>query len=176
MSIRHLAAVSQTPPHYLLGQIANLSAEALTAAETALSRKVEEFKHSFGESWERVFRLAAEMEGEISSAEDFEGEVKWRDMENRSMAQAADALGKLGDNLGIPKRGLWPRVPGATARELELWEELADQDPEIALGLALDRATVKGAENAAKPVQPTPLPTKATGDRATQLSPGVHNP
>jgi len=151
MSIRHLAAISQTPPHYLLGQIANLSAEALTAAETALSRKVEEFKHSFGESWERVFRLAAELEGEGSSAEDFEGEVKWRDMENRSMAQAADALGKLGDNLGIPKRGLWPRVPGATARELELWEELADQDPEIAMAQAMSRATLHTAQNPPQP-------------------------
>ena len=137
MSIRHLAAVSQTPPHYLLGQIANLSAEALTAAETALSRKVEEFKHGFGESWERVFRLAGEINGDVSSAEDFSGEVNWRDMENRSLAQAADALGKLGDNLGIPKRGLWPRVPGVTQRELEMWEDLADQDPEIAMAQAM---------------------------------------
>src|SRR5690606_23072271 len=47
MSIRHLAAVSQTPPHHLLGQIANLSAEALQAAETALSRKISEFRAAF---------------------------------------------------------------------------------------------------------------------------------
>src|SRR5690606_2193743 len=51
MSIRHLAAISQTPPHHLLGQIANLSAEALLAAETALSRKIAEFQSLFGESW-----------------------------------------------------------------------------------------------------------------------------
>jgi hypothetical protein len=147
MSIRHLAAISQTPPHYLLGQIANLSAEALTAAETALSRKVEEFKHSWGESWERVFRLAAELNGDIAASDDFEGEIIWRDMENRSLAQAADALGKMADNLGIPKRGLWPRVPGATAREIEEWESLADQDPEVQLSLALNRATVDLTEH-----------------------------
>src|SRR5690606_37791159 len=54
MSIRHMAAITQTPPHYLLGEIANLSAEALQAAETSLLRKVEEYRKSFGESWERV--------------------------------------------------------------------------------------------------------------------------
>jgi hypothetical protein len=154
MSIRHLAAVSQTPPHYLLGQIANLSAEALTAAETALSRKVEEFKHSFGESWERVFRLAAEMEGNAASADDFEGEVNWRDMENRSMAQAADALGKLADALGIPKRGLWSRVPGATTREIELWEDLADEDPEIALAQAIQRSAPESGQFAKGQIPP----------------------
>lgn len=128
MSIRHLAAVSQTPPHHLLGQIANLSAEALLAAETALSRKVEEFRKAFGESWERVFRLAAAMGGDSAAAEDFGGEVIWRDMEQRSLAQSADALGKLSEALGIPKRGLWARVPNATQNELNRWEELLDEE------------------------------------------------
>lgn len=128
MSIRHLAAVSQTPPHHLLGQIANLSAEALLAAETALSRKIEEFRKVFGESWERVFNLAGELAGDEASAQDFGGEVLWRDMEQRSLAQSADALGKLSEMLGIPKRGLWPRVPGATKNELDHWEELRKQD------------------------------------------------
>jgi hypothetical protein len=142
MSIRHLAAVSQTPPHHLLGQIANLSAEALTAAETALSRKIAEFRASFGESWERVFRLAAELTGSTSSMEDFAGEVIWRDMESRSLAQAADALGKLKEQLGIPAKGLWKRVPGVTQTEFEDWEELADEEDSIGqLAASLQRAT-----------------------------------
>ncbi|KUN08598.1 hypothetical protein AQI95_09600 [Streptomyces yokosukanensis] len=140
MSIRHLAAVSQTPPHHLLGQIANLSAEALLAAETALSRKIAEFRTAFGESWERVFRLAAELAGH--SAIDFKGEVIWRDMESRSLAQAADALGKLREQLGIPARGLWRRVPGVTQTELEDWERTAEEDDSVGqLATALTRAT-----------------------------------
>ncbi|MEU5403723.1 phage portal protein [Streptomyces sp. NPDC005963] len=142
MSIRHLAAISQTPPHHLLGQIANLSAEALLAAETALARKVGEFRSIFGEAWERVFRLAAELEGQTSAAEDFHGEVKWRDMESRSLAQAADALGKLADLLGIPRRGLWKRVPGVTQSEYEDWVELAESEDSVGrLANALTRAT-----------------------------------
>ncbi|QXE37129.1 phage portal protein [Streptomyces sp. GMY02] len=142
MSIRHLAAVSQTPPHHLLGQIANLSAEALLAAETALSRKIAEFRTAFGECWERVFRLAAELAGNGTSAEDYKGEVIWRDMEQRSLAQAADALGKLREQLGIPAKGLWRRVPGVTQNEFEDWEQLAEDDDSLGqLASALQRAT-----------------------------------
>ncbi|EFL15332.1 phage portal protein [Streptomyces sp. C] len=141
MSIRHLSAISQTPPHHLLGQIANLSAEALQAAETALSRKIQEFRTLFGESWERVFRLAAELEG-ASGIDDFKGEVLWRDMEQRSLAQAADALGKLREQLGIPAKGLWKRVPNVTQTELDEWDDLADEEDSVGqLASALSRAT-----------------------------------
>ncbi|WP_031513685.1 phage portal protein [Streptomyces sp. NRRL F-5123] len=142
MSIRHLAAISQTPPHYLLGQIANLSAEALLAAETSLNRKITEFQSLFGEAWERVFRIAAEMDGIESAQDDYMGEVKWRDMESRSLSQSADALGKLRDQLGIPAQGLWKRVPGVTQTEYEDWVDMAeDEDSAGKLANALTRAT-----------------------------------
>lgn len=127
MSIRHLAVMTQTPPHYLLGEIANLSAEALQAAETALLRKVEEFRKSFGESWERVFRLAASLSGDATSAQDYSGEVMWRDTEMRSLAVVADALVKLKE-LGIPLVGLWNRVPERTRGEIEEWMRMRDKD------------------------------------------------
>ncbi|WP_018728513.1 phage portal protein [Salinispora pacifica] len=140
MSIRHLSAISQTPPHHLLGQIANLSAEALLAAETALSRMVEEFRTSFGESWERVDRLAAELNNE--SLDDYEVEVIWRDMELKSLAQSADGLGKLAELLGIPKRGLWARVPGARQSELDEWERLYEEEnADLAISQALRRSS-----------------------------------
>jgi hypothetical protein len=145
MSIRHLAAVSQTPPHYLLGQIANLSAEALTAAETALARKVEEFRQAFGESWERVFRVAGALDGDMSVFEDSSGEVLWRDMESRSLAQSADALGKLAEALDIPRRGLWHRVPDVTQNEIKEWTELReDDDIDGQMTQALQRASAFG--------------------------------
>lgn len=126
LAIRHLAALSQTPPHFLLGQIANISAEALEAAETALSRKVEWLRTGFGESWERVFRITSTLLGE-DVEEDYTGEVIWRDLGASSMAQSADALGKLGDSLEIPKQGLWPMVPKVTRATLAEWKRLADE-------------------------------------------------
>ena len=139
MSIRHLTAVTQTPPHHVLGQIANLSAEALVAAETALARKVEEFKSQFGESWERVFRLLAKLRGDEAASEDYQGEVIWRDMEAQALSKVADALGKLADQLGIPKKALWKRVPGVTKSELDEWEELWEEQPDVALAGAQRR-------------------------------------
>lgn len=137
LGFQHIAALSQTPPHHLLGQIANLSAEALTAAETALMRKVEELQNVFGESWERVFRLAAEMGG-TEGAENYHGEVIWRDMDAVGISQTADALGKLHDQLGVPRRGLWRRIPGVTGNELAEWEELDKQEtPERELAQAV---------------------------------------
>jgi hypothetical protein len=153
MSIRHLAAVSQTPPHHLLGQIANLSAEALQAAETSLSRKVEEYRKAFGESWERVFRLAGALGGDNASYEDASGEVLWRDMEQRSLAQSADALGKLADQLDIPKHGLWTRVPGVTQNEIDWWNDLREsEDYELQMAEALSRASSLRTTTESKPV------------------------
>lgn len=140
MSIRHLAAISQTPPHHLLGQIANLSAEALQAAEQSLARKVESFRKSFGESWERVFQLAAELEGNTAAAEDIHGEVLWRDVESRSLAATSDALLKLKD-LGIPVKGLWRRVPGTTQQELAYWDEEFERQPELVVSDRLSTST-----------------------------------
>jgi hypothetical protein len=142
MTIRHLSAISQTPPHYLLGQIANISADALAAAETSLQRKIAEIRKVFGESWERVFRIAAEIDELASSAEDYHGEVLWRDMEQKSMAQSADALGKLSTQLGVPQQGLWPRIPGVTQNELASWADLKQQeDAQQQLADAINRAT-----------------------------------
>lgn len=127
-AIRHLSAISQTPPHFLLGQIANISAEALEAAETALTRKVESFRQSFGESWERSMRIAAEIEGDETAASDEAGEALWRDMGASSLAQSADALGKFAEALEIPRRALWSRVPGATSGEVAEWEKIRRED------------------------------------------------
>lgn len=125
--IRDLAAVTQTPPHHLLGQMANLSAEALAAAEASLSRKIEERKHTFGESWEQTLRLAGHVAGNRDAAADFEAQVRWRDMESRSLAQAADALGKLAQMLSVPVELLWEKIPGWTQQDVERAKELAAQ-------------------------------------------------
>jgi hypothetical protein len=127
MSLRHLSVITQTPPHYLLGEIANLAAEALQAAETALLRMVEDYRKSFGESWERVFRLAAYLLGETEAADDYSAEVMWRDMEMRSLSATADALVKLKE-LGIPLLGLWNRVPETTRGEIETWMRMRGED------------------------------------------------
>src|SRR5690606_27622457 len=130
--IKQLAAVSQTPPHYLLGDMVNLSAEALAAAEAALTRSVKEMQRPLGESWELVLALA----GAILGREyDPTAQVTWDDFESRSFSQIVDALGKAAQMLGIPVRALWSRIPGVTDADVESWADMADSE-DLALRMA----------------------------------------
>jgi len=125
--VRVLAAVSQSPAHEMLGQMANLSAEALAAARASQTAKSDERKHQFGESHEQMLRLAAHIAGDEAAATDFEAEVRWKDTEIRSLAQAADALGKLAQMLNIPVELLWEKIPGWTQQDVERAKALVQE-------------------------------------------------
>lgn len=125
--VKALAAVTQTPAHELLGSMANLSAEALAAARASLTAKVEERKHTFGESWEQALRLAAHVNGDGDAARDYLAQVRWKDTEIRSLAQAADALGKIATMLNVPVQVLWEKIPGWTQQDVDRAKALVEQ-------------------------------------------------
>lgn len=139
-TIRHAATTSQTPPHNLLGQMVNLSAEALAAAESGLQRKVSERKSTFGESWEQTLRLAGKAAGDEAAWLDVSSQIVWRDIEARSLAQTVDALGKLAQMLGVPPQELWERIPGVTQTDVKRWKATAKQaDSRSMLNEIIDR-------------------------------------
>lgn len=125
--VRALAALSQSPAHELVGQMANLSAEALAAAEASLTRRVTRVKHPLGESWEQTLRLSARVMHQEEASRDVASQMHWRDMESRSLAQAADALGKLAQMLGVPVELLWEKIPGWTQQDVDRAKTLAEQ-------------------------------------------------
>ena len=130
-TLRHLATISQTPVHELLGSLANLSAEALVAARDSHNRKLEEHRTVLGESHEQTLTLAAQQAGMTVDPSSW---VRWRDMEGRALSQIADALGKFAEMLGIPKRALWERAAdaiGAQQDEVETWAAMAAEDDSI---------------------------------------------
>jgi hypothetical protein len=156
--VETLAAVSQTPTHELTGQMANLSAEALAAARASLNQKVTERQKSFGASHSQVLRLAAALENDETYATDPTGRVTWQDMEIRSMSQAADALGKLAEMLGVPPTALWAMIPGVEKTDVTEWIKLAEQgDPISKMQQQLERqriTTEAKARAAAQPARP----------------------
>lgn len=93
--VQHIAAQSHTPPHYLLGKMANLSGDALKAVEAGLVSKVRRRMVHFGESWESMFRLAFLVQGDQAKAGVSNSEIVWRNPEFRSDAALADATVKL---------------------------------------------------------------------------------
>lgn len=131
-----LAAVSQTPAHALTGNMINLSADAITEARAMLDNKAGQRKLAFGDSHAQSLRLAAHIEGRERDAADFTLQMQWADLESRSMAQAADALGKMATMLGIPPEMLWDRIPTVTAQEAGQWRTYKQNNPSPELVLA----------------------------------------
>lgn len=123
-SLRHAATLSQTPAHELIGELVNMSAEALAAAEAGRDRKADGIHTSLGESHEQTLWLVGRLTG-ITVPND--AEVRWRDTSARAFAATVDALGKLVQMLGIPPQELWDRVPGATQQDIARWKVAAEQ-------------------------------------------------
>jgi len=101
MFIQHLAAQTNTPPHYLLGSMVNISGDALAAAESGLVSKVESKKDPIGEGHEDAMRLAFLSMGETEKAEADDAETLWAPSERRSFAQVVDGATKLAQ-IGFP--------------------------------------------------------------------------
>jgi hypothetical protein len=129
-----LAAITQTPPHYLLGKIANLSADAITAAEAGLVAKVRRRSVHLGEGYETAERYALALIGHPAAA-DTSAEVIWADFETRSIAQLTDSLVKM-RTLGVPLEVLWQRY-GASPQEIERWRGLRAAEQAEAMASAV---------------------------------------
>lgn len=123
-SLRHAATLSQTPVHELIGELVNMSAEALAAAEAGKDRKVDERKTGLGESHEQTFWLVGRIKG-VEVADN--AEVKWRDTSARAFAATIDGLGKIASELQVPPQALWERIPDTTKQDIERWKAEAEE-------------------------------------------------
>jgi hypothetical protein len=132
VAVGHIAAQTRTPQHYLIGKMANLSGDALLAAETGLVKRVEEKQLWYGQALREMFRLIALARGETAKAQAVAaGQVLWADAESRSNAQMADALLKL-KQIGFPFEFLASRyglTPTEVADLLEMQKREMELDP-----------------------------------------------
>ena len=158
---RNFTTISQFPPLASISNLANLSAEAWAAAEAQFIRWIDALHISLGESHEELFRTAALAAGDADGAQSYGGEVRWRDMTTKTVAVMMDALGKAAQMLDVPRKGLWPMIPGVTNGMLDDWETLHEEqvqddmerDPRMMQATAAG-AQIKSNANAAqkKPV------------------------
>ena len=130
MLIKDFGALSQTPPDFFLGQMANLSAEALEASERTFRRRVDLYARNFGEAWERVIRIAMLLEGREPRNGWERNEVLWRDLDRRALSKVADGLAKIAVDLDVPKRALWSLIPGVSPTQLDQWYEMYQEERE----------------------------------------------
>lgn len=116
--LQHIAMRAQISPSQVTGKMINVSAEALAAAEANQQRKLAAKRESFGESWEQVLRLAAEMDDDDATASDSGAEVVWRDTEARAFGAVVDGVTKLAGLDDIPEPFL-ALIPGMTQQQIK---------------------------------------------------------
>lgn len=151
-AISSFAMASQTPPHYMLAKMSNLAADAIAAAESSSLHKRDNYQHTLGEAAEQHLELATVVADKSSVSEmDNMARVKWADIGSRSLAQAADALGKLSTQLDIEPQALWNRIPGWTDQDtldaLELRKKRLEEDPYAAFNRNRDESVPNGMKN-----------------------------
>lgn len=124
-----ITSVAQIPPHNLItgSGIANISAEALASLQYSHRSDILEHQQTLGEAAEQMFRLIGLASGDQALWEDMSARVHWRDRTPRSLAQTADALGKMATMLDIPPEALWDRIPDITDQELVEFKRLKDE-------------------------------------------------
>jgi hypothetical protein len=181
--IRHMSTISQVPPYHLLGQVANMSAEALAAARDGLDRKIEELQASLTDPWRNVFRLTDLASGNKDGWNDLFGTVVWRDTSARAFAATIDGLTKIAQMLGVPEEELWARIPGVTVDDVAAWrlaaqreraqllvQQVVAQQPGVAAAGAPGGAPPPAGAPAAAP---TPVPPPAVPAQLVTLAPTV---
>jgi hypothetical protein len=164
VAVGHIAAQTRTPQHYLIGKMANLSGDALLAAETGLVKRVEEKQIWFGQALREMFRLIALAQGDDSKAKAIAGgRVLWADAESRSQAQQADALLKL-KQIGFPFEFLALRfgiTPTELADILLMREKELQADPMGAFTSLMARDPAQGDTTNGSKLEGAKAPTAA---------------
>lgn len=143
-AIEHIAAQTRTPPHYLIGKLVNLSAEALTAADAGQVSKAGERITYATPGVRRVFALMAKVLGDDRKASAaLSGQVVWKDIQYRSLAQLVDALVKL-RQIGMPLEWVMEQYglePHEVQRVTRMRDEELAADPIGAIAAEMGRAT-----------------------------------
>lgn len=179
-AVGHIAAQTRTPQHYLVGKMANLSSDALIAAEAGLVKRCQEKQLWFGQSLREVNVLIALAQGKKTKAKSIRsGRVLWKDTESRSQAQLTDALAKL-KSIGFPFEWVaaqYGLTPEQVTEVLAMRETEARTDPV----LAMLGTTEPHAGSAGEPSLPTQRRgraarspyVRASADGGTSAGPGT---
>lgn len=155
--IKHLAAVTQVPPHYLLGAVVNMSAEGIAAAESGYFRNIGQRQDALGEGYELAMRIAADYLGLEKAATDTSARIHWEDVSSRSLAQIADAVTKLA-TLKVPLDQLFRMVPGWTQTDAEAAAKAADKANQQAADQAQAIASSAADQQAQSAIEATQQP------------------
>lgn len=123
-----LEDAAQLPPNWS-GGVSNVGPDALAQMRSNTRGKIIARQVSFGSAHNQLLRLAALIEGDTTTANDFHAAVTWVDADIRSLGAAVDAYGKAHALLAVPARALWRKI--TSEEEASQWEDYFDSDNPI---------------------------------------------
>ena len=132
--VRHIAAQTRTPIHYIVGEMTNVNGETLLAGESGLVNKVVESHLSYGPAARDMFRLAALVRNDQALASSVKtATILWRDPATHTLAQVSDAAIK-DKAVGFPFEWIAARRYGMTPDEVSQLLAMRDSEAERVLG------------------------------------------
>ncbi len=111
-----------------------------------------------------MLRLAGKAMGDDAAWADMSAQVKWRDTTPRSLAQVADALGKMAQMLEVPAEELWEKIPDVTDQDLDRWKAAKKKKDAEANSMAKLEGLMNGAQSRRAAANP-PAPAGAGNGR-----------
>lgn len=153
IAVDHISAQTRTPPHYLVGKMANMSADALTVAETGLVARTIQKQTAFTGPLRELYRLIALAQGKGRRAKAAaSGIVLWNDPQYRALSQKTDGFVKL-------------RQAGMPLRYMLEWLGLNPTEVDRVYDMAKTEATELPAPEMPSPqAQPPSRPDEESGD------------
>lgn len=137
VAVKHVASKTQTPIHYIMGELGNVNGETLTATELPLATKVRTGHKHLGRPTREVFRRLALVRGNSAVAEACRtAVVQWKNPETMSDAQVSDAASK-DKTIGWPFPAILERRYNLSQPEIARVMAMAEADPELRLARGL---------------------------------------
>ena len=129
VAVKHIAAQTRTPIHYIVGELGNVNGETLKATETPLTADVRDDHKSYGVGARGLFRLMALVRGNKAVADACRtATIGWANPETRSDAQLADAALK-DRQVGFPLEWIAQERYGYSQTDTARLMEMVANDP-----------------------------------------------
>jgi hypothetical protein len=155
--IDHLAAQTQTPVYYLKGKLANLSADAMHAADQGLVDRVKGKFLAYSDGWEEIMRTAFLAKNDQTRGHAKSAEVLWADPESKSLAVVVQAAVQMRQSLSVPIEMAWQML-GWSPQQIRQARDLMGLPPGGPKGAANPTTPVLGPDG--QPVNPSAYATQ----------------
>lgn len=132
VAVKHTAAQTRTPIHYIVGELGNVNGETLKATETPLTADVRDDHKAYGVGLRGLFRLMALARGNTAVANACRtATIGWANPETRSEAQLADAALK-DRQVGFPLEWIAQERYGLSQTDTARLMDMVARDPSAA--------------------------------------------